>query len=454
MKIRISILTLLLFYSITLGATSYVWNGSTDTDFGTNTNWTPNGVPGAAAGDDITFNATSNNCVLDANPANALDGVTFTSGYTGDFDFAGCTLDVDGGDVDIQSGGAINDTGAGCEIQCEGNFTTTVKLPATMTVTLNGNPGGNLSANVSDNDAALVINQAGTTTPTTTQYWGKYTWTAGTCNWATNSVISHLTADATMSWGPSTWQSRFYDLCIDSGITLTISASAAIDTDKISSADDTAIIAQDNSASFLSFTTTARDNFWAFLGRCDAYVWFYESGANSTGGAINLNDNDFIIRGTGGNTLTFDDDVDLGAGDLKMGVGANDATVVFASGKNLACDDVDMDDGLNKAMTLDLADGTHTVATISSTTAGAGAALDFGTSAITLSGTLNGTNITCTAGTTPIISGSGASATISNVNLGSSNYLDARAIYGDSIADGGNNTNVRFARGLIGGGVF
>ena len=56
--------------------TSYTWNGATDTDFATSTNWTPNGVPGS--GDNITIVTGSNTCKLDGN--RTVNNLTMTSG--------------------------------------------------------------------------------------------------------------------------------------------------------------------------------------------------------------------------------------------------------------------------------------------------------------------------------------------------------------------------------------
>lgn len=64
------------FMLVAKAQTSYVWNGGTSTDWGTNTNWTPNGIPGPA--DNVTIVTGGNNCVLAANTT--ITNLTITSG--------------------------------------------------------------------------------------------------------------------------------------------------------------------------------------------------------------------------------------------------------------------------------------------------------------------------------------------------------------------------------------
>ncbi len=55
---------------------NYTWNGSTSTSWATNTNWTPNGIPGSV--DNVTIVAGANNCNLVANTS--ISNITITSG--------------------------------------------------------------------------------------------------------------------------------------------------------------------------------------------------------------------------------------------------------------------------------------------------------------------------------------------------------------------------------------
>lgn len=67
-------LTVLL--QISIAQTSYVWNGTTSTNWNTNTNWTPNGIPGAI--DNVTIVTGANNCILSGNTT--VTNLTITSG--------------------------------------------------------------------------------------------------------------------------------------------------------------------------------------------------------------------------------------------------------------------------------------------------------------------------------------------------------------------------------------
>lgn len=100
MKIyRLLFALLLTIFSTSLTfATSYTWNGITSSDWGTSTNWTPNGVPGAS--DNVTIVSAGNSPVYDG-----VAGIT-------DFTISGGTLDLNGYTLDITgqgyfSGGTI-----------------------------------------------------------------------------------------------------------------------------------------------------------------------------------------------------------------------------------------------------------------------------------------------------------------------------------------------------------
>jgi hypothetical protein len=61
-------------------AVDYTWNGSSDTDWGTSANWTPNGVPGSS--DNVTISSPGTN-TLSINSARTV--INFTLSGTGDF---------------------------------------------------------------------------------------------------------------------------------------------------------------------------------------------------------------------------------------------------------------------------------------------------------------------------------------------------------------------------------
>ncbi len=76
MKSFIVIFIIFLFNSTTIFAGNYTWNGGTSTAWGTNTNWTPNGVP--STNDTVTIVTGSNNVYLAS--ATTVKVMTMTSG--------------------------------------------------------------------------------------------------------------------------------------------------------------------------------------------------------------------------------------------------------------------------------------------------------------------------------------------------------------------------------------
>ena len=59
----LAFLTLIFSLTISLNATSYVWNGSVSTQWGDAANWTPAGIPDI--GDDVTISDQTNNPVYE-----------------------------------------------------------------------------------------------------------------------------------------------------------------------------------------------------------------------------------------------------------------------------------------------------------------------------------------------------------------------------------------------------
>ena len=76
--------------------TTYTWTGSTSAAWATSTNWSPNGNPGAVAGDAVIIPTTTNAPTLSVAPANALASITFTTTTTKTLTITGVTLDVTG----------------------------------------------------------------------------------------------------------------------------------------------------------------------------------------------------------------------------------------------------------------------------------------------------------------------------------------------------------------------
>lgn len=127
MKKIILLFVSITFYSLTFAQTSYVWNGTTSTNWNTNTNWTPNGIPGAA--DNATIVTGSNNCVLAGNTS--LTNLTITTG----------TLNL--------NGFTLNTTGV---VACNGGSCTNGTFNSTATsLTFAGTTfGANITANVTE----------------------------------------------------------------------------------------------------------------------------------------------------------------------------------------------------------------------------------------------------------------------------------------------------------------
>ncbi len=119
----ISLLSIQLFNA----QTNYVWNGGTSTDWNTNTNWTPNGIPGAA--DNATIVTGGNNCVLAGNTS--LTNLTITSGV----------LDLN--TFTLNTSGVVACNGGNCN---NGTFNST----ATSLTFAGTTFGADITANVTD----------------------------------------------------------------------------------------------------------------------------------------------------------------------------------------------------------------------------------------------------------------------------------------------------------------
>ena len=115
------------YHSIVYSQTSYVWNGSSSTDWNTNSNWTPNGIPGAA--DNATIVSGSNDCYLAGNTT--LTNLTITTGI---LNLNGFTLNTTG--IVACNGGSCNN----------GTFNST----ATSLTFAGTTFGANITANVGD----------------------------------------------------------------------------------------------------------------------------------------------------------------------------------------------------------------------------------------------------------------------------------------------------------------
>ena len=135
-----------------------VWDNSlADNNGNLAANWSLNQVP--QAGDNMRFTGNVGRCTFFGN-IDPTDGFQVDDAFTDTIDINGKVLDIDGV-VDIGNGVTIIDSGTGL-IECSGNFTADVPLPAGLTVKLNGT--GSLIS-VSGNLAELDINTIGTYSP-------------------------------------------------------------------------------------------------------------------------------------------------------------------------------------------------------------------------------------------------------------------------------------------------
>jgi autotransporter-associated beta strand protein len=72
----------LLFAATAQAQTNYDWTSATDGSWGTDTNWTVNGVPGGNALDTATFNTASTGSTITLDGSRTLDSVTFGDALT------------------------------------------------------------------------------------------------------------------------------------------------------------------------------------------------------------------------------------------------------------------------------------------------------------------------------------------------------------------------------------
>ncbi len=417
--------------------------------------------PKPVSGDMVIFTANSGGITLDENSAE-LAALTMT-GYSSALGMGVNSIAVDGA---VALAGTITASN-GSEIECSGNFSAADILPDNLIVTLDGT--GNVTT-VSASAAALIINTAGTHTAASTQFWDSFTLTGGTyvdggdAHTIAGSII--LSADTFTSTGTWTMTAEgelnsggkiFAELIVGAGATFDATMTGDVRFKKATLAAEVTL----KGAFWFRAQNPPANNFLNMLGEVDGNAKvriFSPGGGSSNNGRIVANAFELFA-----NNQNFTQSGTMTVVSTKIYGTTNNQwakLIIGGSGSSLGAVSIGTASGTNLGGRLDLGDGNYTVAIaslVNLVTAGDPPTLnelDFGNAVIVISGNLNAANITCSASSTPIISGSGGSAAIINVNLGSSNYLDARAIFGDSISDSGGNTNVRFARGLVGGGTF
>lgn len=437
------IIILLLFGSMALGANKYVitaggdWSNAATWDDASSGGGGGDGKPGI--GDTAILDLGSGNCELNENSA-ALGGLTMT-GYAGTFDFNGNTIDVDG--VAILVAGTFADTGSGGAIEVAGNLTVSSILPDGLTVTLNGS--GTVSANVSGNQAGLVINAgAGTHTATDTGYWYVFSGSSGTYD---GNDQAHF-IDYSLGLGTAGLDTSTMGVWTLTGATLGYTyynchtGNNPPSTVVISSGNELRV---NNDYTRMAKLTVPADA--TIAAHATGVMWFFPatdafwdvdpavvSGISlraiatsdiTTGQAIQTNDKYILLGGT--HSITFDNEIDLGTGDLLIGYSSQGATVDF-NGKAIAAGNI-----------YDSGTGTNT--------------LDVNTSEITISSTFDGDSIIITGSAVGGLPATVEGGTITNVDATTA-HIDARGIGGSQPVDGGGNDNVRFDRGIIGGGIW
>ncbi len=395
-------------------------------------------------GDSVVFNNTVNdNCLLTSNSAANMTDLTMT-GYTGVLAMASNNLDFDG---DVVLDGMIT-ASVGAVLYCSGDFTKTTSmttLPPGLTLELNGT--GTVTCN-SVAGGKLLINTAGTHTAADVGFWTSFELTAGTYNDGGNAhtFAGKIQRDAGTLTTIATWtmaspggtlkqgssSSKFFNLIIDTGAEATLSGT--VWTKKIGGAGT---ITGNNTTNYVAISNPIANNFYTFSGTFNAkfQITLVTAATRTLDQGITLGDCDLEHRrGTtilGGNVI-------LGTGDLLVHQGVA-AGGLDMNGHDLSCNDIEIGSG-NDA-TLDLGSGTHIITGGIAKAAGASGtlALDLATSSTTLTGTFNGTTITCTgpaagSGAHPEIHG----GTVQNVSM----PLDDEALdCTDNVADGGSNVN-------------
>ncbi len=99
MKKIIGILLVCIIVNFSAKAGNYTWTGTTNSNWGTSTNWSPNGVPGSS--DSISISTTTNSLILTAKKS-----VKRLLMYSGVLDLGGDTLTITG--TSGLNGGSIN----------------------------------------------------------------------------------------------------------------------------------------------------------------------------------------------------------------------------------------------------------------------------------------------------------------------------------------------------------
>lgn len=93
---RITLIYFFLLSTVVFSQVTYTWNGSVSTNWGTATNWTPNGVPGTSPSDIVMVNGLASGVypTLDANRTIQSLNINTLSGFYPSLNFGGMILNV------------------------------------------------------------------------------------------------------------------------------------------------------------------------------------------------------------------------------------------------------------------------------------------------------------------------------------------------------------------------
>jgi autotransporter-associated beta strand protein len=84
--LALPMIALLLVFASSAAAADFTWLGMTDTNWGTDTNWAPNGVPGSAVGDTAVFDSNGTRTTVTGSTS-LTNGVAITVLRTSDWIF-------------------------------------------------------------------------------------------------------------------------------------------------------------------------------------------------------------------------------------------------------------------------------------------------------------------------------------------------------------------------------
>ena len=423
-------------------------------------------------GDTVVFTANSSAAItLDSDQIDVELAAFNMIGYTGTFAMGAYDLDVDG---PVTLDGTLT-ASAGAVIYCSGTFAKSAgmtALPAGLTVTLDGT--GTVSCN-SATGGKLIVNTSGTHTANPTSagdgYWDSFTGTAGTFidsgrlhTIAGTIDMSGISLTSTGIWLMSDTGNLttggagnvVSELQIGAGVTATMTNNT-----RFAKGSTNATSTLQGAYNFFC-KNPAADNFLDMAGTVNSQVTVQilmpadrsNNGAIKGGSLLLYQDSttSYTLTQSGAITITGANVIRSSKDNKYMKL------ILGASGSSLGAVTLGYADGTNRHGILDLGDGAYTVTITSVVTGLAGLSneLDFGDAVITLSGTLNGSSITCTGeaagtGSHAIVKG----GTISNVSM----PLDDEALDATNAANAGANTNVWFpgcngGHQVLGGGFI